>query len=130
MTFAGAGRFVRQWFVLLVLAPVVGGVVGVYVVGRLPPVFESTATVLVTPGTGNTVSNADDLQSAVQLAQTYTEAIHTRPVLTEAAARIGLEASYRELDGRVQVRRVSNTQLLRISAQSPRATEAGPGEQR
>jgi capsular exopolysaccharide synthesis family protein len=124
MTFATARHFVRRWSVLLLLAPVVGGVIGVYVVGQLPPVFEATTTLLVTPGTGNSTSNSDELQSAVQLAQTYVEAIHTRPVLTEAAARIGLDVPYRALEARVQVRRVSNTQLLRISAQSASPSEA------
>src|SRR5205085_7618281 len=103
-------RFARRWLPLLVIGPLVGGLVGYLVIRQVPPVYEATVTLLVEQGaTGNTSIASDELAGAGQLAQTYSEAARTRPVLTEAAARVGLALSFRELQERVGARRVVNT---------------------
>jgi polysaccharide biosynthesis transport protein len=109
-------RFVRRWLPLLLLGPLVGGAAGYLVVRGIPAVYEATVTLVVQPG-DMAVLAPQDLQVAQDLAQTYAEAAHTRRVLTQAAARIGLDGlSARDLDSRVQTRRVVGTQLLRITA--------------
>jgi non-specific protein-tyrosine kinase len=111
-------RFVRRWFPVLLIGPLLGGLLGYIVVRQVPPVYQATVTLLVGQGSVEGSLGADQLRSAEQLAQTYAEAIRTRPVLAEAASQVGVTLSFRELLDRVQARRVPNTQLLRISAES------------
>ena len=110
-------RFVRRWFLLLLIGPLLGGLAGYAVIRQVPPMFEATVTLLVGQGMVTNSSGTDQLLGAAQLAQTYAEAVRTRPVLTEAANQLNLPLSMRDLLDRVHARRVANTQLLRISAE-------------
>jgi non-specific protein-tyrosine kinase len=111
-------RFLRRWFPLLLIGPLLGGLAGFFVIRQVPPVYEATVTLLVGQGMVTNTSGTDQLLGAEQLAQTYAEAVRTRPVLVEAANQIGLPLSFGELLERVRARRVANTQLLRISAEN------------
>lgn len=111
-------RFVRRWLPRLLVGPLLGGLVGYAVIRQVPPVYEATVTLLVGQGIITNSSGTDQLLGAEQLAQTYAEAVRTRPVLTEAANQLGLPLSLRDLLDRVHARRVANTQLLRISAEN------------
>jgi capsular exopolysaccharide synthesis family protein len=109
-------RFVRRWLPLLLFGPLGAGAIGYLLVRQLPSVYEANVIIMVQSGDAVT-SGSLDPQSAQDLTQTYAEAIHTRPVLTKAAAQAGLTSLRQsELDGRVQARRITGTQLLRVSA--------------
>jgi len=119
MTGHTALRFVRRWLPLLLIGPLLGGVAGYAVVRQIPSVYQATVTLLVGEGSASSNSQGSDLlRSAEQLAQTYAEAVRTRPVLVEAANQVGLSATFKELMDRVHANRVANTQLMRISAES------------
>jgi capsular exopolysaccharide synthesis family protein len=111
-------RFIRRWLLLLLLGPVLGGVGGYLVIRQVPSVYEATVTLLVGQGLVTNSSGTDQLLGAEQLAQTYAEAIRTRPVLGQAASDVGLSLTFKELLDRVHTRRVPNTQLLRIAAEN------------
>ena len=117
-------RLLRRWWLVVLIGPLVGGLAGYVVVRQVPPVYEATVTLLVGQGVVTSSSGTDQLLGAEQLAQTYAEAVRTRPVLTEAASQLGLPLSARELMDRVHTRRVANTQLLRISAENSDPTQA------
>jgi non-specific protein-tyrosine kinase len=105
-----------RWLPLLVLGPVIGGLLGYLIVHRIPSTYEATVTLLVQPADTSNGSGVQDLQAAQDLAQTYAEAIHTRRVLGEAARQVGLDSrSERDLESMVTPRRVTGTQLLRVS---------------
>lgn len=117
MTLGTALAFTRRWIVLLVLGPLLAGLVGYLVVQRIPPVYASTVTLLVSEGSVATNGGSDALRSAQQLALTYVEVLRTRPVLEAAAAQVGLDLPYRELEKRVNARVVRDTQLVRVSVE-------------
>ena len=124
-------RFLRRWFPLLLIGPLLGGLAGFLVIRQVPPVYEATVTLLVGQGIVTNTSGTDQLLGAEQLAQTYAEAVRTRPVLVEAANQIGLPLTFGELLERVRARRVANTQLLRISAENTDpAVAASPARRR
>lgn len=118
MTGHTALRFIRRWYLLLLVGPLLGGISGYLVIRQVPSVYEATVTLLVGQGIVTNSSGTDQLLGAEQLAQTYAEAVRTRPVLGEAASDVGLSLTFRELLDRVHARRVPNTQLLRISAEN------------
>jgi len=80
-------------------------------VQQVPPVYEAEATLQVSPSTPD---GSNRPQDAVQLVQTYVEAIRVRPVLEAAAAQAGVTISPGELAKRVSARTVRDTELLRI----------------
>src|SRR5947209_5291938 len=118
MTGHTALRFIRRWLPLLLLGPLLGGLAGFAVVRQVPSVYQATVTLLVGQGSASSSQGSDQLRSAEQLAQTYAEAVRTRPVLVEAANQVGLSATFKELMDRVHANRVPNTQLMRISAEN------------
>ena len=117
-------QFLRRWLALLMLGPIVGGVAGYLVVRSLPSVYEATVTLVVQPGdTG--LAGGQIYRRPQDLAQTYAETVRTRAILTEAATQVGLAGlPERELESRVQARRVAGTQLLRISVDDTDPTQA------
>jgi len=112
-------QFLRRWLLLLLIGPLVGGVAGYLVARAVPSVYSADVTLLVQRGdTTTALAAGQDAQVSGDVAQTYAEAMITRSVLTEAAARVGLGSlSFGELQNRVHARRVTNTQLLRVSAE-------------
>ncbi|MBV9359166.1 MAG: hypothetical protein JO023_26960, partial [Chloroflexi bacterium] len=108
--------FVRRWLPLLVALPILASVAASVVLRQLPSMYEATTTLVVQPGQAGTAVGAEEMVAAQDLAQTYAEAIHTRSVLSAAAAQVGLgDVPEAELETRITARRVSNTQLVRIS---------------
>ncbi len=109
--------FVRRWLPLLIALPILAGVAAYIVLRQLPSMYEATTTLMVQPAQAGAAVGAEEMVAAQDLAQTYAEAIHTRGVLSAAAARVGLgDVPEAELEARISARRVSNTQLVRISA--------------
>src|SRR6266487_360322 len=109
-------RAFMRWLPLLVFGPLVGGALGFLIVRGAPSKYEATVTLLVQPADTTLGSGVQDLQAAQDLAQTYAEAIHTRRVLSEAAAQVGLDTlRERDLEEMVTPRRVTGTQLLRVA---------------
>jgi capsular exopolysaccharide synthesis family protein len=119
----GVVSFVRRWWYVLVLCPIVAGLAGFAIVQRIPSVYEASGTVAVHPVTGT--DGAPDVQAAQALADSYAEQIHSGPVLIAAARSIGLtDVSATDLGNMVQARRLTNTPLVRLSVQTTDANVA------
>ena len=69
--------FLKRWWLLLVLGPVVAGAAGYYFVLRIPPVYQADTTLLVNRGSSSGIPGADDPAAAESLARTYAEALKT-----------------------------------------------------
>jgi capsular exopolysaccharide synthesis family protein len=102
---------------VLLLTPLIAGGIAYLVVQRMPSVYQASETVAVQTTTA--AGGIGDIQAAQALADSYAEQLRARPVLSEAAALIGLNGvSPEQLDGIVQTRRVSNTPLVTVLAAS------------
>src|SRR5918911_5157925 len=110
-------RFVRRSLPLLLAGPVLGALAGYIVLHQIPPVYAARLMLMVNPGTSVAGNSPDDLRGGELLAQTYAETIRTRPILEAAAQRAGVQASYQDLQRRVSVQPITNTQLIRITAE-------------
>jgi non-specific protein-tyrosine kinase len=111
--------FLKRWWFLLLLGPLVAGAASYVVIGQVAPVYQANTTLLVTRGASSDNPVADDPAGAESLARTYAEALKTRPVLERAAQRAGRADVLRELQQAVNVRTITGTQLLRLTVDDP-----------
>jgi capsular polysaccharide biosynthesis protein len=100
--------FLRQWWWLLILGPVVAAGAAVGLTGTTPDVYKAEAKVLVGSGEG--------LEASERLTNTYADMVTLRPVLAEVKSRLNLELSEEELKRKLSVSSDFNSQLVSISA--------------
>jgi succinoglycan biosynthesis transport protein ExoP len=106
---SGILSVVRRWWWLLALGGAVAALMGFLVEDRLPPAYESEASLLVGPVSGD----RDVLEAAGQQARTYAGIARTATIVTGAAARVGL--SPQSLRSKLEDVTASNiTRLLTI----------------
>ena len=105
-----------HYFWLVVAGMVLGGLAAWYLNSSHVPQYSASATLLVKEGDISTSLSASDIGRSRALASTYRRLITTRPVLQEAARRLGSEVTAGELAGKIQVDVVGDTQLLMITA--------------
>lgn len=107
----------RWWWVVIVATFVVGGA-SYWVASVSPGPYRASSTLLVnltqTPG----IIVLDDVLVSERLTSTYEELITTRPILEEAASRLGGPETVSELRASIDVSVVTDTQLIQIAAES------------
>ena len=117
MSTAQVSALLRRWFPALVLGPLLGGLTCYLIVRNAPLVYEAQTTLMIGRASVDGETRAEDLAGAGQLAHTYAEVVRTRPVIQEAAGRLGLTEPVGAIQQRVAARPVPQTQLIRITAE-------------
>jgi non-specific protein-tyrosine kinase len=112
----GLFGFLKRWWLLLLLGPIVAGAVGYVFVGEVAPVYQANITMIVERGTTSGTA-IDDPTGSEALARTYAEALKTRPVLEAAAQRVGEGLTARDLLQNVTVKTVTGTQLMKLTVE-------------
>jgi len=117
-------RFLRRWWWLLAVGLLLGGGSSYVVSHLLTPIYRASATVLVNqtqvPGT----IAYNDILTSERLTKTYSELIKKRPVLDTVIDELALPFGPEKLAGMIDVEVVGDTQLLRVSAESPDPDQA------
>ncbi len=109
----------KAW--LIVLSAIVCGVIsGLVSYFLIDPVYEANTTVIVNKEENEEtkLSTSDDLNFVQKLAVTYGEIIKSRTVITSAINELKLDTTYEEMKKSISVTNVSDTQIIKISAQS------------
>ncbi|MPZ22000.1 MAG: polysaccharide biosynthesis tyrosine autokinase [Dehalococcoidia bacterium] len=104
----------RRWWMIL-LGPLIAGVCAFVVSGLLTPVYSASSTLLVNQVQSEGPIQYNDILTSERLTNTYAELIRQRPVLQTVIDRLDLEMSIDDLQDRVSVSTVQDTQLLRAS---------------
>jgi succinoglycan biosynthesis transport protein ExoP len=101
----------HKWTIVLtaMVTAMVAGVISL----TISPTYAATAVVRIAAGSGGRVEYADYMY-ADRLMNTYAKMITSRPVLEEVSANLGLNTT-----PSVDVEVVRDTELLRITAESP-----------
>jgi capsular exopolysaccharide synthesis family protein len=108
-------RIAWRWGWLIALGTLLAAAVSYGWSRSAPPVYRTTATLLVDPGS-NFLTEDVSSQAAEALARTYARLIVTRPVLDEAAQTLG-QSSGQEIAPFLDVRAITNTRLVQISSE-------------
>ena len=113
-----------RWWWLATLLVLAAAVASYLVSWMLPPIYQATTVVMV----GQSIQAADlsnqDIVTSESLARTYADIAQRQPVLQGVIDVLDLDGTWRDLQERVQVRPVRDTQLLEITAESKSANEA------
>ena len=112
-----AGAVIRYWWVVII-ALGIGLFIGWYLKPDQVDIFQAKTTLFVREGTGADPT-VGDLSTSKELANTYGILISTRPVLADAAARLGngLTPDYIRKSIRISVS--EGTQILGVLARDP-----------
>jgi tyrosine-protein kinase len=94
---------VRSWLPVIIAAAVLAGIAAYLVSGVLPKVYEARAQAHVSQTTTSTNPNADLIQAAQNLSNTYAKIATTRTFLTAVMTRVGRQWPVEELQGKIQV---------------------------
>src|SRR5688572_8368066 len=117
MDLRDALHFLRRRWWLLVLTSLVAGGAAYYFSKQLTPTYLATTTVLVNQTQAQGIIQYNDVLTSERLTSTYAELVERRAILTEVKRRLDLSLSETELEGKISVSPVRNTQLLRISVE-------------
>ena len=108
---------IKTYFWVLLLAAALTGTAG-FLISRywMEPQYESAITMIVNTrqDSGGTVTN-DNITSAQNLVSTYSVIIKSNTVLNEVIARLSLPTTYQQLEQRVYVNAVEDTQIMRVA---------------
>lgn len=104
----------KWWWLFVVCAALAGGT-SYYVSKSMTPVYQATATLLVGSTLQSSDADSSDVRASIDLAKTYSELLRGSTVLQATIDAIGLGASWQELQQKVSVQLVRDTQLIKVS---------------
>lgn len=110
----------RKWWVVLLAAAIVGGLIARVFAAFLSPTYESTVRLL----TGPTSADVNTLDAAGGLARTYSELATSQPQLQVVAKDLGLNVSPDRLAEDVQATSNDVTRIVAIRVRQPSAQGA------
>lgn len=113
-----------KWWWLMILATVVAAATGYLVSERQPRVYQATAKIIVGQSIQATELTSSDILTSERLAQTYAKLAQLQPVLQAVVESLSLSDTWQELQERVTVRPIRDTQLLEIAVEAPSPEEA------
>ncbi len=114
-------HLLRRWLWLVVLGAVVGGSLAFVISRNTKPVYQASTTLLIAPGSAQTLDQYSTLIASERLARTYAQLLQSSPVVAETYRRLeSMEAEGKQvgdLDSSFSLSAipVRDTQLLEVS---------------
>lgn len=110
---------------LLVAAILIGALLGgVYTRFFIPDRYTAVSKMYMISASSDSVVNLADLNIGSSLSNDYVELMMSRPVLEDIIEQTGLDYTYEQLAGMINLSIVSNTRIVKISATSTDPREA------
>lgn len=107
---------------LVILAAVIAGAATIYFV---TPIYQTSTQILINSEQSETMPITNmDIQTNLQLINTYSVIIKTPFILDQVIERLGLDATAEELTNKITVDSASESQVIDISVRDENAAEA------
>lgn len=113
----------RRWWLIAGLA-VLTGVVAFLVTSWMPPVYEASATLLVSPNADSNTSEYTVLITGERLALTYSQMLKGWTVLEAVIKKLNLTDTPTSLAANITAVPIANTQLIRLTVKSSSPAKA------
>lgn len=124
MEFAQLLGVLRRWWTMLLLGTIAGVAVSLLFVHQEQAMYQSSTRLLIDQVQVPGPVTLTDVQTSQQLTKTYSELLRSRPILTQTIARFNLPFTPENLDARLTVLPVRDTQLLQVSVKDTDAERA------
>ena len=108
-------RIARRWWILLLLAPIIGGTTAYTMSSRQPELYAAEATLLVNAGVSGG-GNVDAIRAGQNLLDTYSIWIVSRPVLERVVDRLDYEGGVSALENNLSSSPVPATLFIEVEA--------------
>ncbi|MFP7733888.1 YveK family protein [Priestia aryabhattai] len=109
----------RMWLIALItiIAAIISAVVSFFII---TPVYESKTQILVNQAKSDQqLYNASEVQTNIQLINTYNVIIKSPAILDKVKSELGLEQTLDELDKQISVNSAKDSQIVEITVQDP-----------
>lgn len=113
-------KFVRRWWLTLLLAGLVAGLSGFLIADRLPPTYQAEARILVGPVS----ADRDVLEASSSLTRTFAELAASQPIQQAALDAVGSSRLVTEFAEDVEVRADGETRILTIQVRDGSPAQA------
>ncbi|MBT2571254.1 Wzz/FepE/Etk N-terminal domain-containing protein [Planococcus sp. ISL-110] len=90
----------------------------------LTPIYQTSTQLLISQQQSEVGLDSQSIEADLQLVGTYSEIIKSPVILEQVISQLGLEMSYEELQGKVNVEIAESSQLLNIVVADPDLTAA------
>jgi succinoglycan biosynthesis transport protein ExoP len=114
----------RRWWPMLLLGAVAGVVLSILFVDQQPARYQSSTRLLIDQVQAPGPVTLADVQTSQQLTKTYSELLHSRPILTQTIAQFTLPFTPEDLNARLVVSPVRDTQILQVAVSDTDAERA------
>ncbi|MGG1573173.1 YveK family protein [Fictibacillus sp. NRS-1165] len=114
----------KRWKLIVlftVLATVISGLISFYV---LTPVYEASSQILVNQKRAKQTVDYNQVQSNVELINTYSVIIKSPAILEKVKSQLDLPQSVNELDQKITVNSQENSQVFSLTVQDTSAAQA------
>jgi non-specific protein-tyrosine kinase len=108
-----------KWFWLILLGTLLAGGTAFLASQAMTPVYQASATLMVSQGSTPTISDYTSVLTGQQLAKTYGELLKKRPVLEAVIQELNLPMTVEELGKLETVQLVRDTQLIVLQFEHP-----------
>ena len=103
----------RKWLIVgLVFLALATSII---MVRQLPPEYQASTTIMIEQSKSSNLNEYSMLMAGERLALTYSQIITSRPILEQAIADLNLSLTVEELEEKITVQNISNTQLIKIT---------------
>lgn len=103
----------HRWWIILLAGIACAGIAGVYTKMMVTPMYKSSATIYIL--SKDTVVSLSDLQLGSQLTKDYTVLVQSRPVVEKVIDNLGLDMTYAQFLGRVELNNPTDTRMITIT---------------
>jgi len=104
-------------FAFAAIAVIISGIVSYFMI---TPIYQATTQILVNQEkTDQTSYNAGDVQTNLQLINTYNEIIKSPVILEKVAQKLDVDLTAGQLNGKITVQSQNNSQVVNLSVQDP-----------
>ncbi len=108
-----------KWVWLILLGTLLAGGTALVVSRTMTPIYQASATLMVSQGSNPTISDYNSVLTGQQLAKTYGELLKKRPVLEAVIRELALPMTVEELGKLETVQLVRDTQLVVLQVEHP-----------
>lgn len=112
-------KIIKRNFKMLIILPIIGLIIGILCsLILVQPMFQASTQVIVNEKESNSTMQAQQVQSNIQLVNTYAEIATSPRLLEEVSKELDNNYSAKELSGMVSATSETESQILNITVES------------